>query len=68
MMKTVMLIGLSLVVGCGSSSKKSSAISPGPNYSATPCSDNCGADVTCNSSCTSLGSPGTIQPMVTPGH
>jgi len=67
-MKSVMLIGLLFVFGCGSSSKKSSAVSPGPNYSSTPCSDNCGADATCNSSCTPLATPGTMQPLSIPGH
>ncbi|MEO7110133.1 MAG: hypothetical protein ABI183_06820 [Polyangiaceae bacterium] len=68
MMKNVLLIGLLLIVGCGSSSKKSGAIPPGPNYSATPCADNCGADATCNAGCTPLGAPGTQQPINMPGH
>jgi hypothetical protein len=65
MMKRVLLLGLFFIAGCAS--QKTSAIPPGPNYSSTPCSDNCGTDPGCNAGCTPLATPGTPQPMVIPG-
>jgi hypothetical protein len=59
-MKRALVIAMFFLAGCAS--QKTSAIAPGPNYSATPCSDNCGNDATCNAGCTPLATPGQIQP------
>jgi hypothetical protein len=58
------ILAFSILIFCGcASSQKSGAIPPGPNYSATPCSDNCGTDPTCNASCTPLATSGVQQPI-----
>ncbi len=64
----MILIAMIALVDCGSS-HKTSAIPPGPNYSSTPCADNCGADPSCNAGCTPLATPGTPQPLnIGTGH
>jgi hypothetical protein len=35
----------------------------GPNYSTTPCSDNCGNDVQCQTYCTNTGNPNSPPPL-----
>jgi len=43
-------------------------MSAGPNYSTTPCADNCGADATCQAQCTPV-TGSTLPPVViTGGH
>ncbi len=49
-MKAVLAVLTIFFCGCGAS-QKSNAIDPGPNYSNTPCADNCGTDTACNAEC-----------------
>jgi hypothetical protein len=37
----------------------------GPNYSTTPCADNCGNDAQCQASCTNVRNP-NLPPMIYP--
>ena len=66
-MKALLLVVAMLVAGCAASHKPKGSLPPGPNYSTTPCAENCGTDATCNASCTPVGSPGQ-PPPVTFGH
>jgi len=60
----MLLLSVTLVISGGcASSQKSTALPQNPNYSATPCAENCGTDPTCNASCMPLSSPGQPQPV-----
>jgi hypothetical protein len=62
------LLGLT---SCGANPSTPQTYSPGPNYSSTPCFDNCGGDVSCQTHCTrntGPALPGTNLPGIAPGQ
>ena len=50
--KTLFLAAVA-IAGCAGKVKPANT-SGGPNYSQTPCAENCGNDATCQSSCTGV--------------
>jgi hypothetical protein len=52
---------LAFAGGCSAAANRS----VGPNYSSTPCVDNCGNDAQCQASCTNMRNPNIPTPVYT---
>ncbi|HEX4447072.1 MAG TPA: hypothetical protein VH044_10060 [Polyangiaceae bacterium] len=62
---TLAWLGAWLGTGCA---VNKTSMTAGPNYSTTPCADNCGTDAMCQAQCTPV-TGSTLPPVViTGGH
>jgi hypothetical protein len=57
----LLLALLAFAAACGFANNR--GYNAGPNYSSTPCADNCGNDAQCQASCTNMRNPNIPTPV-----